>query len=203
MKKVINIGGNKKSIPLPREFEGWEHVLLDIDPKVKPDIICDARDLKSLNAKEYDAVYCSHNLEHYFRHDVPKVLTGFSHLLVDGGFVYITVPNLDALMRTVIEKDIDIDDFLYQSEEGPITARDVIYGYGVEIERSGCDYFAHKTGFTPKSLRKILNQCGFPIVYTVKEDLEVVYTVKEDLEVRAIGLMDEPTIYVKKLFKIS
>lgn len=193
MKKVLNVGGNNKRIPLPPEYEGWERVLLDIDPKGKPDIICDARELKSLKAKEYDAVYCSHNLEHYYRHDVPKVLTGFSHLLVDGGFVDIRVPDLDALMKIVVEKDIDIDDFLYQSAAGPITVRDVIYGYGVEIERSGCEYYAHKTGFTPKSLRKILNHCKFPIVYITTGSLEI----------RAIGLKDKPTTYVKNLFKLS
>ena len=52
----------------------------------------------------------------------------------------------------MVEKNLDIDDFLYQSPEGPITVRDVIYGYGAEIERSGNDFYAHKTGFTKKSL---------------------------------------------------
>jgi len=192
MNKVLNIGGNNKNIALPPEYKGWEHILLDIDPKGKPDIICDARELKSLNANEYDAVYCSHNLEHYYRHDVPKVLMGFSHLLVDGGFVDIRVPDLDALMRIVVGKNIDIDDVLYQSQMGQITVRDVIYGYNVEIERSGSEYYAHKTGFTPKSLRKILIQCDFPFVYISTGNLEI----------RAIGLMYEPTMYVKKLFKL-
>lgn len=64
MKKVLNVGGNTKAIPLPPEYAGWEHVLLDIDPKGNPDVVCDARELTTLPSATYDAIYCSHNLEH-------------------------------------------------------------------------------------------------------------------------------------------
>jgi hypothetical protein len=42
----------------------------------------------------------------------------------------------------------------------------VLYGLGTEIERSGRDFWAHKTGFTKKSLTALLVRCGFPVVYT-------------------------------------
>ena len=32
MKKVLNVGGNSKAIPLPPQYAGFDHVLLDIDP---------------------------------------------------------------------------------------------------------------------------------------------------------------------------
>jgi len=32
MKKVLNVGGGSKNIPIPPLYSGWEHVLLDIDP---------------------------------------------------------------------------------------------------------------------------------------------------------------------------
>lgn len=56
---------------------------------------------------------------------------------------------------------LDIDDFLSHSPAGAITPRDVIYGYGVEIERSGQDFYVHKAGFTKKSLTALLEKCGF------------------------------------------
>ena len=90
---------------------------------------------------KHGSVYCSHNLEHYYRHDGVKVLTGFIHVLKADGFAYIRVPDLGELMRTVVEKSLDIDDILYQSQAGPITVRDVVYGYGVEIERSKHDFY--------------------------------------------------------------
>jgi hypothetical protein len=80
-KNVLNVGGNSKAIAIPRHFEGWTHDLLDIDPRGRPDILCDARKLTTLAPNLHDAVYCSHNLEHYFAHEVPKVLRGFHHVL--------------------------------------------------------------------------------------------------------------------------
>ena len=173
MRKVLNVGGNSKDIALPALYDGWEIVLLDIDPRGNPDVLCDARELSRLEGAEYDAVYCSHNLEHYYRHDVPRVLAGFRHVLKGDGFAHIRVPDMSELMRVVVQKRIDIDDVLYQSPAGPITVRDVIYGYGVEIERSGNDFYAHKTGFTEKSLQSMLHACGFTHVYTGTGNLEV------------------------------
>ncbi len=173
MKKVLNVGGNDKSTPLPPEYAGFEHVLLDIDPTRKPDLVCDARNLSTLAAGEFDAVYCSHNLEHYFRHDVPKVLAGILHVLKDGGFAQIRVPDIGAVMKTVVERDCDIEDVLYTSLAGPISVLDVLYGFGKEIEQSGQDFYAHKTGFTRKSLAKALSSAGFSISYSMARDLEI------------------------------
>ena len=44
---------------------------------------------------------------------------------------------------------------------GPILVRDVLYGYHKEIEETGQDFFAHKTGFTPKALMKFMVAQGF------------------------------------------
>ncbi|WP_085317552.1 class I SAM-dependent methyltransferase [Derxia lacustris] len=173
MKKVLNVGGNSKAIPLPGQYAGYEHLLLDIDPTGQPDICCDARKLTTLDAGQFDAVYCSHNLEHYYRHDVPKVLAGFLHVLKDGGVAQIHVPDVQAVMRTVIEQGLDIDDVLYQSQLGPILVSDVIYGYGVQIERSGQDFFAHKTGFTQKSLLAALQAAGFGKIFSAPNGFEV------------------------------
>jgi hypothetical protein len=192
VKKVLNVGGGSRTIPIPDQYAGWQQVLLDIDPRCAPDVVCDARELMEQNGNEYDAVYCSHNLEHYYHHDVPRVLRGFAHVLKAQGFAEVRVPNLDGLMRTVVEKGLDVDDHLYQSPVGPITVRDVIYGFGVEIERSRNDFFAHKTGFSPKSLTQILTKCGFPIVYTAAEPLEI----------RTLAFKEAPAEEIKSLFSL-
>ena len=192
MKRVLNVGGNNKAIALPEPYRGWENVLLDIDPRGNPDVVCDARELTRLQGAAYDAVYCSHNLEHYYRHDVPKVLAGFRHVLKDAGFAHIRVPDMGEVMRQVVQKSMDIDDVLYQSPAGPITVRDVFYGYGLEIERSGNDFFAHKTGFTKKSLVQMLGRCGFPFVFSTAENLEVV----------ALAFKQKPDEYARSLFAL-
>ncbi|MDP1611959.1 MAG: FkbM family methyltransferase [Sulfuritalea sp.] len=165
-KRVLNVGGNSREIPLPAEYDGWDKVLLDIDQRCNPDVLCDARELGRLPCGTFDSVYCSHNLEHYYQHDVARVLAGFQHVLEDHGFAFVRVPDMAALMQTVVERQLDITDILYQSDAGPIAVRDVIYGYGREIETSGNDFFAHKTGFTEKSLVEVLHAAGFPQVFT-------------------------------------
>lgn len=159
--RILNVGGNSKTIPIPSYYDGWEHLLLDIDPLGNPDVVCDARELTSLAPAQFDAIYCSHNLEHYYSHDVRRVLRGFMHVLRDDGFAEIRVPDINSLMQRVVNSGMDIEDVLYPSALGPITPRDVLYGLGVEIERSGKDFYAHKTGFTAKSLSRALMQAGF------------------------------------------
>ncbi len=193
MKKILNVGGNSKAIPLPPQYEGWDHVLLDIDPKGNPDVLCDARELITLPEPAYDSVYCSHNLEHYYYHDVKKVLAGFSHVLKADGFVYICVPDMNEVMRIVVEKNLDIDDELYQCSAGSILVRDVMYGWGIQIESSGCDFFAHKTGFTERSLINVLDGAGFPWIFTCTGNLEVT----------AFAFKDEPSDYLTKLLNIT
>jgi ubiquinone/menaquinone biosynthesis C-methylase UbiE len=172
-KKVLNVGGNNKAIPLPPQYAKYEHLLLDIDPSGSPDIVCDARELTALEGGQFDAIYCSHNLEHYYRHEVPIVLAGFLHVLKDGGFAQIRVPDISEVMRITIDRGLDIDDVLYQSAAGPIMVLDVLYGHAVQIERSGQDFYAHKTGFTQKSLVTALSKAGFSKVYSMIGNLEI------------------------------
>ena len=157
---VLNVGGASKAISLPGHCAGWGHVLLDIAPGKDVDLVLDARGLGQLPASVFDAVCCSHNLEHYYPHEVPLILAGFAHVLKGDGFAEIRVPDLDSVLRTMVERGLDVEDTLYQSRSGPISVRDVLYGMGSAIA-SGKVYFAHKTGFTGRSLRKVLDASGF------------------------------------------
>ena len=171
--KVLNVGGNSKTTRMPAHFDGWQQLYLDIDPRWKPDVLCDARLLSSQPAQQFDAIFCSHNLEHYYAHDGLKVLDGFLHVLIDTGFAEVVVPDIRATMTAMLENSLDIEDPLYQSPAGPISAHDVIYGYGPEIEKSGQDFMAHKTGFTQKSLLATLTRAGFPFVFSQLRTFEV------------------------------
>jgi SAM-dependent methyltransferase len=194
MRSVLNVGGGSKAVPLPPEYRGWEHVLLDIDPRGGADIVCDARQLSKFSGAAYDSVYCSHNLEHYHHHDVAKVLAGFVHILKADGFAYIRVPDLRELMRTVVKRNIDIEDVLYQSPAGPITVRDVLYGFGKEIEQTGNDFYAHKTGFTPRSLDSALKKAGFPWVS--------IGVAAAAFKIRAVAFVAKPSEYARELFHL-
>lgn len=194
MKKVLNVGGNNKQIALPPQYVDFEHLLLDIDPKGEPDILCDARLLTTLEGEQFDAIYNSHNLEHYYRHDVPKVLAGFQHVLKEDGFAHIIVPDMHEVMRQTLERGLDIDDVLYQSPAGPIMVLDVIYGYSTQIERSGVEFYAHKTGFTQRSLVNALNRAGFAKIYTGIN--------QASLEIHAWAFKNPPSDALRALFNL-
>ncbi|HEX5360125.1 MAG TPA: methyltransferase domain-containing protein [Fluviicoccus sp.] len=189
---VLNVGGNSKSIPLPEIYQGWDQIWLDIDPAVKPDVLCDARELLNTPPAVYDAVLCSHNLEHYYPHDARRVLAGFKHVLKPGGFAHILVPDVNQVLRRMLEQQLDIEDVLYQSEAGPITVHDVLYGFGKQIEKTGNDFFAHKAGFTPKSLYALLQSVGFKHIYIGCGDLEII----------AYAFMDIPSPDFKELLSL-
>ena len=111
---------------------------------------------------------CSHNLEHFHAHEVPAVLDGFKHVLKPTGYAHISVPDLQALMECVVKGNRDIEDTWYVSPSGPIAFRDVLYGWGKQIEQ-GNVYYCHKTGFSEKSLTKALKQARFAKVYTASD----------------------------------
>ena len=168
-KKLLNVGGGSKSIPIPPRYKDYEHVLLDIDARLNPDILLDGAKLHTLPAAAYDAVYCSHNLEHYYRHEAEQVARGMIHVLKPDGFAEVRVPDLAAVMQHVAVHRLDVDDLLYRTQQGlAILVHDTIYGYSRETAE-GNEFFAHKTGFTPRSLQDLLLKAGFEIVYAASD----------------------------------
>lgn len=194
MPSVLNVGGNSKTISIPAHYDGWRHLLLDIDPRGGVDLVCDARELLAQPPAQFEAVYCSHNLEHYYPHDVERVLRGFQHVLKMDGFAEIRVPDIRKVMQVMLEQDLDIDDVLYHASAGPILIRDVIYGWHVEIEHTGQDFFAHKTGFTARSLSTALRYAGF----TQVEPAPPIGVY----EVRAFAFKQKPTAAQRELLAL-
>lgn len=157
-KKFLNIGAGT-SKEAPSFFEGWKQDVLDIDPEVKPDILCDAKDLDIKN--EYDGVYIAHTLEHFYKHDVPIVLNNIYNALKEGGRLEILVPNIKELILKLAESTLDINDVYYRTGDGlPVTYHDVIYGWDIAMS-SGNLFYAHKCGFTPLSICMALNIAKF------------------------------------------
>lgn len=157
-KKLLNIGGGK-SKDIPSFYDGWEQDLLDIDPNINPDILCDAKDLNI--QEQYDAVYISHTLEHFYKHEVPIVLNNSYNALKEDGRIEICSPDLKDLILKFANSSLDIDDVYYRTGEGfPVTFHDVIYGWSIAMS-NGNLFYAHKCGFTPLSMSIALNNANF------------------------------------------
>lgn len=154
-KSVLNVGGAPGT--LPPNYNGWKQVSLDIDPEVRPDIVADARYMSKVKDK-FDAVYCSHNIEHYEEEDVPKVLRNINRVLNPNGSVVIRTPDL-TVVKNHLKKGGKESDLAYQSPAGPITYGDMLTGHKAQIEDN--EFMKHKTMFTKSKLRKALADAGF------------------------------------------
>jgi len=193
---VLDVGGGHRDNALPAHYAAWRRLMLDVDPKAAPDILLDARALGRLPAGQFDAVYCSHNLEHYPEHEVARVLAGFAHVLkAPQGFVEIRVPDVHAIAVEIATRGRELDDTLYTSPAGPIRVVDVLYGYSRAIEQSGVDFYAHKTGFTRGTLRRALGAAGFTQAYWLAPI--GVY------EIRTVALRAAPGELHRQLFAID
>jgi SAM-dependent methyltransferase len=172
-RRLLNVGGQSRAIPLPSAYATFEQVLLDLDPNGGADIVLDVRELTSLEPQQFDAVYCSHNLEHVRQHEVPVVLAGFRHVLKPGGLAQIIVPDLQELMLICVQQGIDLDGLLYESAVGPITPLDVLFGHGGIIAQSGQDFYAHRTGFSRRTLANGVEASGFGPMFCQQGNLEL------------------------------
>src|SRR5215468_5654296 len=160
-KTVLNVGcGYPPRQKLHPHFHGpeWREIRLDLDPAVGPDIVCSITDMSPISASTIDAVWSSHNLEHLQRHEVPLALSEFIRVLKPHGLLLLTLPDLQRVAQLVVEDRLE--DEAYTAPSGPITALDMIFGHTASLAR-GNPFMAHRTGFTARTLHKLLTEAGF------------------------------------------
>ncbi len=98
MSRRLHIGGRIKS-------DGWE--ILDANPASFVDHVGNANDLSRFPEDTFIEIYASHVVEHFdYVKELQAVLTEWNRVLVPGGKVYISVPDLDVLARLILEKDL-------------------------------------------------------------------------------------------------
>lgn len=147
MPTMLHVGSGHAS--LPTWFDHYDEVRLDIDPRCSPDIVASMLDMGEIGP--FDAIYCSHALEHLYPHQVPVALAEFRRVLRPGGAMIAFVPDLEGVQAT--------EDVVYESPCGPITGLDMIYGKISYLEES--PFMAHHTGFVCSTLQKTLEAAGF------------------------------------------
>lgn len=150
--------------------EQWFEVRCDINAAVKPHIVADMRQLPMLPDGSVDAIWNSHSIEHLEAHDVVPALKEWYRVLKHEGELYITLPDLRAVAAHIAHGRLE--DAIYQSPAGPITALDIVYGYGPDIA-GGNKYMAHRTGFTAETLAKKLQAAGFARIGVKCEQLNL------------------------------
>jgi SAM-dependent methyltransferase len=169
VKLVLHVGcGMPEETGLHERFRGpeWHELRLDVDPGVQPDIVASITDMAPVPDASVDAVYSHHNIEHVFAHEVARVFQEFFRVLRPGGEVLIGTPDLQNVARTIASGRLE--DPLYRSGSGPISALDIVYGLRSDIV-GGREYMAHRTGFTRGTLSRRLGAAGFTGVEVTRE----------------------------------
>lgn len=93
----LHIGGEEKT-------PGWE--VLNANPAPYVDHVCNANDLSQFDDNTFQKVYASHVLEHFdYKDEISKVLDEWYRVLVPGGKIFISVPDLDVLCRLILDKE--------------------------------------------------------------------------------------------------
>jgi SAM-dependent methyltransferase len=160
-RQLLHVGcGPRGNRRLPACFgpPQWREIRLDIDAAVAPDIVASISDLHMVADASIDAVFSSHNLEHLEGHQVPRALAEFRRVLKPDGYALITLPDLRAVALQIAAGRLD--EPLYQSAAGPISALDIVFGHQASLA-AGNGYMAHRTGFTAATLGRSLLAAGF------------------------------------------
>ena len=151
----VGCGGD----PIPAWAEGkYQEVRLDISDDHSPDILASMTAMGDIGT--FDAIHCSHSLEHLVPHEVPRALAEFYRVLNPGGFAIILVPDLQDVKAT--------EDVLFIAPCGPVTGLDLFYGYRPLLEVM--PYMAHRTGFTQDTLKDAITSAGFTTAVVERKD---------------------------------
>ncbi len=179
LKLLLHAGCGSRPNKPPREFAAYKEIRLDCNPLMEPDILASIAAMPTVEAESFDAVYCSHVLEHLFAHEVPMALREFHRVLKPDGQLLIKVPDLQSIGGKLALDQAD--HILYQSAMGVIAPLDMIYGLRSSIA-AGNQFMAHRTGFTASVLRIALGSAGFVEVETDRT---------EPFELKGIARKDE------------
>ncbi|WP_228016772.1 methyltransferase domain-containing protein [Synechocystis sp. LEGE 06083] len=96
-KKVLHVGcgpHNPNALPSESRTGEWQEIRLDIDLKMKPDILGTITDLSAVPGNTVDAVYSSHNLEHIYDYEVPLALAKFKRVPRPRGLTWLVVADM-------------------------------------------------------------------------------------------------------------
>lgn len=156
-KKMIDLGCGR----VTWEFEGEGRPLrVDIREEADPDFRCDIRDLPFADG-QFSVCFSSHVLEHMGRWEVDNVLNEWVRILEDGGEMRLALPNLEWAAKNILAGRVDYHTL------------NVLYG-----EQTYKENF-HKFGFTPATLRKMLEDRGLEVIEEQLDGFNIIVRAKK------------------------
>ena len=133
--------------------QGWK--ILNIQPGPHVDFVGSCTDLGEFATSSVAEVYASHVFEHLgYQSELPEVLRSLKRILKPGGYLRLSVPDLDLLCRMFTHPDL------------PLYARFHLMRvmYGGQIDK----FDFHKVGFTKEILADFLLREEFEDIQRVE-----------------------------------
>ena len=97
MTRQLHIGGTERA-------EGWE--VLNANPAPCVDHVGNANDLSRFADHTFSRVYASHVVEHLdYKGELRDTLTEWNRVLVPGGCLLVSVPDLDVLAALLLDRE--------------------------------------------------------------------------------------------------
>lgn len=148
MSRKLHIGGTTKST-------GWE--ILNANPAPYVDHICNANDLSLFPDNTFDEIYASHVVEHLdYKDELLRTLSEWNRVLVPGGTIYISVPDLDVLAALILDKSkLTVDERFFVMR--------MMFGGHVD------KYDYHVVGLNGEFLAGFLKSAGFQDIRKVQD----------------------------------
>jgi len=134
---------------------GWE--VFDANAGAHVDHQGDAKDMSRFADATFGEVYASHVAEHFdYMNDLSTALREWRRVLMPGGRLYLSVPDLDVLARMFIDREhLNADERFFVMR--------IIFGGHVD------DYDYHMTGLNEEFLTAYLVGAGFANLQRVGE----------------------------------
>ena len=169
-KKVLHVGcgqsRQQNMHPIFQNPKEWQEVRLDSDEAANPHVKGDISNMADVQSSSMDALYSSNNINHIYAHEVPKALKEFYRVTKPSGFVVMTVADAQAIALEVAKGRLE--EPLYKSANGLVTAQDIQYGHGTTL-LDGKDEMLRKTSFTAHTLGRKMLDAGFHNVKVTRD----------------------------------
>ena len=180
MKRKLHIGGTQKS-------DGWE--VLNAVPAPYADYVGNAINLSRFADNTFAEIYASHVVEHFdYKNELELTLKEWWRVLIPGGKLYVSVPDLDTLAALFLQKDrLNIDECFFVMR--------MIFGGHVD------EYDYHVVGLNEDFLTSYLKIAGYINILRVKEFGLFNDTSNMQFKGAAISLnmtADKPIVYMSK-----
>ena len=148
MTRKLHIGGKTKS-------DGWE--VLNANPAPYVDHVCNANDLSQFADNTFTEIYASHIVEHLdYNGELQNTLIEWNRVLLPGGKIYVSVPDLDVLAGLFLEKN------QLSADERFFVMRMI---FGGHIDK----YDYHVVGLNEEFLGAFLEHSGYVNIRRVQE----------------------------------